>query len=145
MAKGVVIYDLATDEMLSVHQVSNDANVAIFPVKPATEGAIVVPITHSVVTEQRRWRIVAGVLVQKTTVTLMANKATIAADGADEATLDFVGLVASATVSFGLGLTRTVTVADPQIILTSDVAQLFELQIIEDALHWSNVVGVEAI
>ncbi len=143
MAKGVVIYDLATKELLSVHQVSNDAHVSVFPAQPATEGAIVVPITHSVVTEQARWRIQAGALVQKATVVITPNKTAITADGVDEATLDFVGLVADATVSFGLGLLRTVTVADPQIILTSDVPQVFEIQM-ADALHWSNPVLVEA-
>ena len=83
-------------------------------------------------------------LVQKNEVVITSNKGQIAANGIDEATLSFSGLVGPTAVSFGDDFSQIATPSDPVIILTSDVPRQFVVGI-DDKLHFAESVFVEAL
>ena len=100
------------------------------------------PLDHPIFDKQREWSDLGGNLVQKAEVVISSNKAQIIADGIDETTITFAGLVAPISVSFGEGVNQTVTPADPEIILTSDVPRQFVIEI-DDKLHFAEPIFVE--
>ena len=141
MKKSFVIYDLSSDEIFGLFHTSESAEQT-YPQEP-NQGKILVAHDHQMFGEQRKWRVSAGVLVLKTEVVISSNKAQIIADGIDETTITFAGLVAPISVSFGEGVNQIVTPADPEIILTSDVPRQFVIEI-DDTLHFAEPIFVEA-
>lgn len=87
-------------------------------------------------------RVVAGALTAKASVTISADKTAITANGTDAATLTFTGLTATVTIRLA-GADLTVTQADPELIITSDVPYRFVVKIFDD-LHYSNTIEVIA-
>lgn len=83
-------------------------------------------------------------LAQRARVRVLVDKAQITADGQDEATVTFTGLVAPADIDLGDGLVVTVDPADPELVITSDVPRRFEVRALDD-VHWSRPLTVVAI
>lgn len=82
-------------------------------------------------------------LVQRARVAISADKASFTADGMDEVTVTFEGLVAEAEADLGDGLTVTVSPTDAIVTLTSDIPRTFEPRVL-DANHYSRPITVEA-
>jgi len=142
MSKAGVVYNLTTEEINGLVQVSQDADL-LLNFNSAIQGLIQITPDHPVLSEQLKWRVSGGSLLQKATVTISVDKTTFAADGVEEVLVTLSGLVADVVLDLGGGLTGSVTVADPTHIITSDVRMLFSLQII-DNLHWSEQIIIEA-
>lgn len=146
MSKIRVKYRLADGALLGAIQVSNDADLAL-NYDSGSEGLIEVPEGHDSLHQQMRWRIWridAGLLVQKVTVTITPDRSTFPADGIAESRLTLGGLVGPGTLQLGNGLSVPVSPGDSVVILTSDVRRRFVAELVDD-LHWSEPVAVEAV
>ena len=140
MSVGWVRTDKVTGELLGFYTGSAEARLTYE--ETATVSVHDVPLDHPIFDKQREWSGLGGNLVQKAEVVISSNKAQIIADGIDETTITFAGLVAPISVSFGEGVNQTVTPADPEIILTSDVPRQFVIEI-DDKLHFAEPIFVE--
>lgn len=143
MPKSGVRYRTVDQAILGIVLVSRDADLML-NFDPATEGMIEVPGNHGILSAQLQWRIIDGVLEQKSIVTITASKVAFLANGVDSVALTLIGLVAPAILSLGGGLTVGVSPADANVTITSDLPRLFVAELI-DNLHWSALVSVEAV
>jgi hypothetical protein len=144
MARAGIRYRLSDSRILAAVIVANDQPYES-NYDAETEGLIEIVADHPALTALDRYRVVEGALAEKIAVTCSATKATIAADGVDESVVTFVGLTAPVSVE----VNRTpvaLTVEDPAIAITSDVAMRFVLCLRNDPLHALAVPGiVEAV
>ena len=138
-----LIYENSSKEILGVFRLSSRA-ASLYPKDPVNQTKIDLTPAHPIIHEQLKWKVndAGDNVEQKEVVIISVDKPNILADGIDEAAISLSGLVAPALVSFGNGLSQTVTPADPVIQLTSDVPRQFVVEI-NDMLHFSEPVFVE--
>lgn len=135
-----LIYDLMSGEIKkSVRAtVASDAQAV-----SSGEGHIEVGDNDAALTAMRHYRVDDGEVAQKAEVTLARNAATFSADGTSEGQITLTGLTQDAQVHVDQSIV-TVTVADPVLVITSDVPRIFAVQVV-DAYHWSEIVMIEAV
>lgn len=143
MSGAGVRFETASGRILGLYQTALKDDLML-NYDPASEGMIVIPFDHHIFSQQDRWRIVAGALLGKAQVTIMADRQQFRADGIAEARFIFAGLEGEAICRVdGLGM-YPVTLADPVLVVTSDVPRAFRLRV-EDPRHWSEWITVEAV
>ena len=144
MSKKIVVYNLADKSIIGYYGFSKPATADFYPLDPATQGKIELPLDHPSIGEQHKWRVEAGNLVLKAEVSVLTDKTQITADGIDEATITFTGLVKDSLIGLGGELTHVVSTSDPVLALTSDVPKVFEFRVLDED-HWSEPFIVEAL
>lgn len=139
MPKAFIELISSTQELVGYHQNSGDT----VPSPPVGRTFIEIPVSHPAINNQIRWRVLNKVLVEKTEITLTADKVQIIPDGVDEATIMLAGMTGSVEISLGEGLDEIVLVSDPILVVTSDVPRKFEVRVL-DVFHWADPITIEA-
>ena len=99
---------------------------------------------HDAMTHEGRWVVVDGALVALPEITLTPDVVTFDADGVDACTITATGLSGDVDVRVEPGETVTLTIADPVVILTADVATAFVVTAVGPDV-WSERLTVRAV
>jgi len=110
----------------------------------AGEAFLSVSAAHDVRQHPDRWIVQTGALVALPEITLTPNVLTFAADGVDSCTITASGLSGDVDVRVEPGETVHLTIADPVVILTADVATAFVVTAVGPDV-WSEVLTVRAV
>jgi hypothetical protein len=135
-----VRYDPRTGTILASVHLSSDAP----PPLPEGEAWCNAPEDHAVFADETRWRVTGGALVEQAVVVLQPDAPLFPADGVAACTITLAGLAADCGVRVRPGGRQTVLLADPRLVLTSDVLRTFTIQV-DDLAHWSAPVTVRAV
>ncbi len=143
MAKLGVRYQLADNRNVTLIYTLRDGELAM-QYDPSTQGLIELPLDHPAAQKLDKYTVRDGAVVAKAPVMLTADKPSFAADGVTECRITATGLVGNAAIYQRPGRDPlTLTLADPVLILTSDVGRRYTFQVL-DAAHYSEPLTVEA-